>query len=302
MLKKLPSPLKGMLNYSLLGTNTLLHSVPLLSVACLKLLPSSRWKTLCSHGLIRISENWISLNSFFLEHTLETQFHVYGAEALKYEGWYMVTSNHQSWADILVLQKNLNKKIPFLKFFLKKELIWVPVIGLCWWALDFPFMQRFSKDFLEKHPDMKGKDLEITKKACEKFKYTPVSIMNFLEGTRFTDSKHRQQNSPFHHLLKPKSGGAAYALNVLSEEIDTWVDITIFYPEAHKNELSFWDFMSGNCKNVVMHVKAREIPATLKFGDYENDPQFRQEFQDWINTLWTEKDALLEDLSLQFSS
>jgi len=295
MFKSLPSSLKGIINYSLLGANTLTHSVPLLTLAALKLIPAPQWQTLCSHGLIRISENWISLNSRLLDSSHHTRYHISGLEGLQHEGWYMVISNHQSWADILVLQKVFNKQIPFLKFFLKKELIWVPVIGLCWWALDFPFMQRYSKAFLEKHPELRGKDLEITKRACEKFRHTPVSIMNFLEGTRFTPQKHDQQNSPFRHLLKPKSGGVAYAISVLADEIDTMVDVTIYYPDIRQESLSFWDFMSGKCKDIYVHVRTLKIPGELKIGDYENDPVFRQNFQRWVQQLWNDKDALLSE-------
>ncbi len=302
MLKKLPTRIKGMMNYSLLGMNTILHSIPILGIAVLKLAPVEQWQTLCSHGLIRISENWISINSTILDLTHDTCYHVHGLESLQYEGWYMVISNHQSWADILVLQKTFNKKIPFLKFFLKKELIWVPIIGLCWWALDFPFMQRYSKEFLAKHPELKGKDLEITKRACEKFRHTPVSIMNFLEGTRYTQAKHDKQQSPFIHLLKPKSGGMAYAVNVMANEIDTLVDVTIFYPGEHRKELSFWDFMSGSCTDVHVHIRTLQIPAEMKIGDYENDPVFRKKFQEWIHQIWLEKDSILEVMAKAASS
>ena len=113
--------------------------------------------------------------------------------------WYLMTSNHQSWADILVLQKVTNRRVPSLKFFLKQELIWVPLLGLAWWALDFPFMKRYSRAQLEKRPELKGKDMETTRKACEKYAHYPVSVMNFFEGTRFTEEKHRQQNSPYRH-------------------------------------------------------------------------------------------------------
>ncbi|RZU36978.1 1-acyl-sn-glycerol-3-phosphate acyltransferase [Fluviicoccus keumensis] len=297
MLKLLPPPIKGAMNYGLLGLNTIVHSVPLLTLAGLKLIPIQQWKTLCSQGLITISENWISLNSALLDFTQHTRYHVTGLDKLEYEGWYMVISNHQSWADILILQKVFNRKIPFLKFFLKKELIWVPVIGLCWWALDFPFMQRYSKELLIKHPELKGKDLEITKKACEKFKHLPVSIMNFLEGTRYTQAKHDAQQSPYQHLLKPKSGGIAYAIGVMAEEINTLVDVTIYYPDGHKGNMSFWNFMAGRSQDIHIHIETREIPSEMKYGDYENDDLFRKRFQGWIHTLWQEKDALLDQLS-----
>jgi 1-acyl-sn-glycerol-3-phosphate acyltransferase len=245
-----------------------------------------------SKACIKIAETWIGINSQFLQSTQDTQYRITGdLDKVQYDGWYMVVANHQSWADIFVLQKIFNRRAPFLKFFLKKELIYVPVIGLCWWALDFPFMKRYSKELLAKHPELKGKDLETTRKACEKFKYTPVSIMNFLEGTRFTDDKHKRQQSPYKHLLKPKSAGIAYALNIMNEQIDTLVDVTIHYPDG---QLSFWDFMIGKAKSIDIHIQTRQIPAELKNGDYENDPVFRENFQNWVSQLWAEKDRRLD--------
>jgi hypothetical protein len=125
---------------------------------------------------------------------------------------YLVISNHQSWVDIPALIQALNRRTPFFKFFLKKELIWVPFLGLAWWALDYPFMKRYSKAFLAKHPELAGQDLKITKEACELFKRQPVTVVNYLEGTRFNETKRKQQGSPFKRLLKPKAGGVAFVL------------------------------------------------------------------------------------------
>lgn len=296
MMRATASPFKGMFNYAALGLNTIALSTPLLCVASAKLIPLESARKACTKSLIGIAERWIDNNSRLLDMTHKTRYHITGLDSLSYEGWYMVISNHQSWADILVLQKVFNHHIPFLKFFLKKELIWVPVIGLCWWALDFPFMQRFSKEFLAKHPEQKGKDLEITRRACEKFKHTPVSVMNFLEGTRFTHAKHDRQESPYQHLLKPKSGGIAYALNIMKDEIHTLVDVTLYYPDAPHGELSFWDYMSGKADDIYVDIRVREIPKELQSGDYENDEVFRERFQSWISTIWTEKDQILEEM------
>ena len=113
-----------------------------------------------------------------------TRWDVQGLEGLEPGGWYLVSSNHQSWVDILVLQKIFNRRIPLLKFFLKRELIWVPVIGLAWWALDFPFMRRRG--------GLAGaEDLERARQACRKFSVVPTSVINFLEGTRYTPRQAR---------------------------------------------------------------------------------------------------------------
>jgi 1-acyl-sn-glycerol-3-phosphate acyltransferase len=291
MLQFLPSPIKGALNYAALTANTITLCTPVFALSALKLIPNRPLQKVCSVGCIKIAETWIGINSTVQQITLGTQYHVTGGEDLKYDGWYMVISNHQSWADIFVLQSTFNRRMPFFKFFLKKELIYVPIIGLVWWALDYPFMRRYSKEFIAKHPELKGKDLEVTRKACEKFKYTPVSVMNFLEGTRFNTAKHQQQQSPYKHLLKPKSAGIAYAMNIMNEHINTLVDVTIHYPDG---ELSFWDFMSGKAKNIHVDICTKEIPAEFKLGDYENDAEFRKVFQSWISDIWQEKDLRLD--------
>ena len=172
---------------SLLGYffNTVFWVIPILLLSVCKLLPLKIWQTWISYLLDGCATAWITLNNINQNLLSPTSFKVSGVQTLTPKDWYLVISNHRSWVDILVLQRIFNRKIPFLKFFLKRELIWVPLLGLAWWALDFPFMRRYSKAFLAKHPHLKGKDLESTRQACEKFRYKPVSIMNFVEGTRF---------------------------------------------------------------------------------------------------------------------
>ena len=205
-------------------------------------------------------------------------------------GWYLVMANHQSWVDILLLQNIFHARIPMLKFFLKKELIWVPVLGLAWWALDFPFMKRYSKAFLEKHPHLRGKDIEITRRACRKFKTVPVSIMNFVEGTRFTPQKHRRQASPYTHLLRTKAGGVAFVLAAMGEQLHTILDITIAYPRGTG---SFWDFICGKIPEVRIDVRSMPVEPSL-IGNYAMDESFRNRFQTWLNTLWADKDARMD--------
>jgi 1-acyl-sn-glycerol-3-phosphate acyltransferase len=246
-----------------------------------------------------IAGAWISCNSGWMKLTQNTVWDVELPESLNPKGWYFVSSNHQSWVDILVLQHVLNGKIPFLKFFLKQELIRVPIMGQAWWALDFPFMKRFSKSYLEKHPEMKGKDIETTQKACEKFKYMPTSVMNFFEGTRLTPSKHEKQNSPYKHLLNPKSGGFAFALNAMGDKFQSLLDCTIIYPEGIPN---FSDFIHGRVPKVIVRVREVSIPAEFSQGDYENDPEFKLQFQNWISDLWQNKDKEIDTLKKEHLS
>ena len=176
MLGFLPSPIKGILSFLFICLNTILLSIPVFLVALVKLLvPLALIRVLCDRVLNALATSWISINNGILSVTTGIRWQVQGLEALDAKEWYLVLSNHQSWADIMVLQKVLNRRVPLMKFFLKQELIWVPVLGLCWWALDFPFMKRHSKSYLAKHPEMKGKDMQTARKACEKFRTLPVS-------------------------------------------------------------------------------------------------------------------------------
>ncbi len=293
MLKCLPGPLRGSISLLLFILNTVLLTIPLITVALFKLIiPYIQWRKFCDKIINGIASMWISVNNWNLKISNPVQWDVQGLDSLNKDGWYMVVANHQSWSDIVVLQKIFHGKIPFLKFFLKKELIWVPFLGLAWWGLDFPFMKRYTKSFLKKHPHLKGKDLEITKKACEKFRTLPVSVMNFLEGTRFTQEKQKKQESPYENLLKPKAGGIAFILAAMGEQMHRILNVTIVYPGGPRN---FWQFICGNVAEVRVVVDSQPISKEL-IGDYFSDKKFRVSFQNHLNKMWTEKDQLLSCL------
>jgi 1-acyl-sn-glycerol-3-phosphate acyltransferase len=288
MLNMIPGPIRGLASLAGYTLNTLFWCALLFCVALLKaLVPLKKWRRTCNRILNLIATRWIAINNLNLQIMNHIHWDIRGIEALRAGNWYLVLSNHQSWVDILVLQRIFHRRIPFLKFFIKQELIWMPVLGLAWWALDFPFVKRYSRAVLKRKPHLKGKDLEITRKACRKFREIPVSIMNFTEGTRFTHDKHRRQKSPYGHLLRPRSGGIAFVLNAMGEQMTSILDVTIVYPQGTP---SFWDMLCGRLKEVI--VRVREIPVTDQLqGDYFNDEAYRAWFQNWLNRLWLEKDA-----------
>lgn len=293
---KLSERMTGALSFSLYALNTIFWAGPVYTVAILKfLIKNEAWRKVCTALLNEMALCWIAVNNWNAGLKRSIRWDVQGIDGLNPHDWYLVLSNHQTWVDILVLQKVFHRKIPFLKFFLKKELIWVPLMGLAWWALDFPFMKRYSDAFLKKHPHLKGKDLETTRKACEKFKTLPISVMNFPEGTRFTPEKHDQQQSPFTHLLKPKAGGTSFVLSAMGDYLTAILNVTITYPQENK---SYWDFMCGRLTEIIVRVEVLPIPQDL-IGDYSEDAAFRARFQDWINTLWAEKDRQLTELKMQ---
>jgi len=290
----LPSALRGVVAATLLVVNTLVWCLALFPFALIKLaVPVKAVRVRVDRILNAIATSWVACNSAWMRLTQQAEWDVDGTALLARRGWYLVNCNHQSWVDILVLQHLLNRRIPLLKFFLKQQLIYVPVIGLAWWALDFPFMRRHSAAYLSTHPEKRFEDLEATRRACGKFARTPTSVMNFTEGTRFTRAKHRAQRSPYRHLLKPRAGAMALSLSVLGEKFDALLDVTIVYPDGTP---TFWQFLCGDMRHVMVRVRRRVIPPALLTGDYAGDPKFRKTFQAWLEGIWRDKDKEIDAL------
>ncbi|GAA6204956.1 acyltransferase [Thalassotalea sp. SU-HH00458] len=296
MLNFLPAYLIGFISMIFYTVNTLFWLLPIVLFSLLKaLIPLNLWRKFFSYLLDNMASNWVAVNTLIQKLFNTTQLVVTGLEQLEKRQWYLVISNHQSWVDIVVLQRILHGKIPFLKFFLKKELIYVPFLGVAWWALDFPFMKRYSQSFVKKNPHLKGKDIETTQKACEKFRHKPVSIMNFIEGTRFTKVKYEKQNSPFQYLLKPKAGGIGFVLSTMGDQLNKVLDITIYYPDGTP---TFIDFICGRVKEIRVDIGIKDIDQSLK-GDYVNDRAHKIQFQKWVNQLWLDKDKKLAEFHQQ---
>ena len=293
MLNFLPGPLKGMMGIILLILNLLFWLILLLPFAIIKItLPIKAIRKPMDVVLNFMCTRWASWNKILYSLLNKLSWDIKGDENLRMKDWYLVLSNHQSWTDIVILLFVFNNRIPYFRFFLKRELAWLPIFNFVWYALDYPYMKRYSKKFLEKRPDLKGKDIETTRKSCERFQDVPVSIMNFVEGTRFTPIKHKQQQSPYKHLLRPKAGGVAFVLSAMGDQLSTILDVTISYsPEAK----GLWDFLCGRISGVSVRIKHLKITDEIK-GNYVDDESFKQDFQEWINKLWKEKDDVLDKL------
>ena len=278
----------------LLALNTIVH-VPILMIAALLkvVMPWRAARSFWNTVLMAIAASWIACNTAMLGAFTRWRITTSIDANLDPQGHYLVLANHQSWVDIPVLQAIFNRRIPLLRFFLKSQLFWVPLLGLAWWALDFPFMKRYSRVQLERRPELAGRDIEATRRACAKFRDLPVSIMNFVEGTRFTPAKHAKQASPFARLLKPKAGGIAFVLDAMGSALHSILDITIVYPNGRP---SMSDLFADRIGEVRVEVRQYPIPAELRAGDYHNDPAFRERVQAWINSLWSNKDRTIAEL------
>ena len=282
----------GALSFFLIIINTLFWCLFLLSIAVLKLLvPIESWKRLCTKWIIAIGECWIFCNGLWIKLLHKPEWTVSGFDSLNQSEWYLTMANHQSWADIFVLQGITNRKIPMLKFFMKDVLIWVPVIGLAWWALDMPFLKRYTEEQIKKNPSRRGKDVIEMKKSFGRFARYPVSIFSFAEGTRFTEAKHASQDSPYDQLLRPKSGGIGLTLSTMPY-IKKVLDFTIKY---NSNYRTFWDFLCGRMSSVEIQVKIIDVPENLVQKNYMEDEKFREELKEWLYSVWEEKNKFLNN-------
>jgi 1-acyl-sn-glycerol-3-phosphate acyltransferase len=289
LLKRILRNLRGLVAFSGLTVNTLFWFVPILLFGILRLLvPFKSFRAVMARWIMNVGENWVSGNAVILGLTRSKCLEVSGLESLNRQDWYLVIANHQTWVDIVALQVVLNRRIPFLKFFIKQELIWFPVLGITWWAMDMPFMKRYSKSYLARHPEKRGQDFEATRVACSKFRDTPTTVINFVEGTRITAEKKIKRNSRFEYLLPPRAGGIALALRSMGGMFNSILDITIVYPNV---VTQFWDLCCGDLDRVIIEISARPVEGWMLEGDYEQDREFRSRFHQWLTQVWQEKDA-----------
>ena len=285
---------RGVLTFGVLTINTVVWFVPVMTLGVLKLLlPVTVLRRVLTRWLMWCAENWIAVNGLTLRGSGSRNWRADGVESLDRYGWYLVLANHQTWVDIVVLQVALNRRIPLLKFFIKQQLIWFPLLGLGFWALDMPFMKRHSPSYLARHPEKKGGDLEATRKACQKFRHTPTSVINFVEGTRFSEAKRVARNSPYEHLLLPRAGGIAVALSAMGEVFDAILDVTLVYADGPPK---FWDMICGDRVDVTVEIRALPVDRELVAGDYQNDREFRRYVHRWLGRLWEEKDARIAEI------
>jgi len=291
MLSWLPAPIKGILVATLQALWLICLGAVVYVVGLFKyLIPISIWQKRCSIFLNQIPVYWTGGSTLIVKLFNKIDVELTGDGDLSEKKWYLMTSNHQSWVDIFLLHQTFNHRVPVLKFFVKSQVFYVPFFGGICWLIGYPFMKRYTKDQIAKNPQLKGTDLATTKKMCERFKVSPVTIISFAEGTRYTTAKAARQKTPYKHLLRPRAGGLAYTLMVMGENLHEFIDVTIIYPEGN---LRFWDYICGRLKKVVIHVKTQPITQEL-LGDYENDREYRARFQGWLNKMWQEKDDEIE--------
>lgn len=296
MLRFLPAPFRILFNFLWGALATAVIGITIIILGIFKFIipipPAQRFVSRLANGAFR---GWAYAVSAMFRISYPIEWFVEGDIPDDRNGWFMILCNHMSWVDIVALMHLSRKNLPMPRFFLKKELFWVPIIGVGCWVLDMPFMKRYSKEQIAKNPELKGKDIETTREKCEKFRNIPTTVINFCEGTRFTEKKRQQKNSAYTHLLTPKAGGTSFTLQAMGNQFQEILDITLVYPDRQSNRSIVLDLLAGRLKKIYVYIDRIPVTDDLR-GDYFNDPEFRDHFQNWLNQRWQLKDERIQEV------
>lgn len=293
-MNKLKRFVVGILTFFAILTILSIALTPLVIINIPRIIPNKKLKQKLGSisntmGTATVGAIAISLS---LLHQLEWEFEI--PENLSINDWYIAMSNHQSWADIFILLIAGHKKIPLLKFFMKKELQWIPIIYLVHKTIDMPFLHRHSPEQIKANPELKKLDFENAKTAAKRFSRNPSTAFSFAEGTRFSQFKHLEQQSPYPNLLKPKVGALSIALSGMPE-VKTLIDFTIVYSS---NKRTAWQFLCGDLNKAKIIAKTYKIPKNLQSYTYENKSEYRKQFQLFIDEIWQKKQSMISELKL----
>lgn len=294
MLFFLPSFISFPITFVLFCLNlTLCGSVIFVGGLLKFIIPIKAFHRFLFYPMNAIYRTWAYINYLLMVTFNRIEWQITGDQNLSKDNWYLLIANHQSWLDIFVLSNFARTRIPAPKYFLKDSLKKVPFIGMACWALDMPFMKRYSRTFLKKHPHLKGKDIETTKASCQKFKDRPTTIINFVEGTRFTKEKQQKQANNYTHLLTPKASGIAFTMEVMGEQFDKILNVTLLYPNNPGHVMK--DLLKGNLTKIIIDVEAIDNKGEL-LGDYSSDVEHKKKFNRWLSQLWQDKDNKIKTL------
>lgn len=244
-------------------------------------------------ALTRLGEGWVACNDRIFDTFLDTKWDVEGLDELRIDGHYLVVSNHVSWVDIFAAFRVFHRRAPFIRFFLKQSLIWFPIVGQACAALGFPFMRRYTQEYLAQHPEKRGQDLETTRVACRRYRKIPVTILNYAEGTRFSEEKHEDQESPYRHLLRPRIGGVSFVIASMADVLDAMYDLTLVYPDR---DVTMWRFVSNKVPWVAVRARRIEIPPEFHGAAITEPGLERDRFKAWVEQIWREKDRIVEEV------
>ena len=195
----------------------------------------------------------------------------------------LLISNHQQMPDIPAIMKfsKTKERLGDLKFFVKKQLKWVPGMG---WGMQFLDCLFIDRDW--------ASDSEQIRRTFDRLVNgrVPVYLVSFVEGTRLTLPKlevaqaYARENGLTlpRHTLVPRSKGFSASVEGLRSHIAAVYDLTIAYEVGVP---SLWQYLKGMVHRIHVHV--RRFPI-------EELPQSADDLRQWLLARWDEKNDLLE--------
>jgi 1-acyl-sn-glycerol-3-phosphate acyltransferase len=228
------------------------------------------------------ADTWWGLCVIGAEHFNGTQMIFTGEDVAMRENA-MLISNHQQMPDIPAIMKfsKTKERLGDLKFFVKKQLKWVPGMG---WGMQFLDCLYIDRDWASDRENIRKTFASLVDGKV------PVYLVSFVEGTRLTLPKlaAAQAYARDHgltlprHTLVPRSKGFAASVEGLRTHIDAVYDLTIAYEEAIP---SLWQYIKGMVQRIHVHV--RRFPVAEL-------PESADDLRRWLMTRWKEKDQLLD--------
>lgn len=290
--------IKRVIRFSIAGVGCVLNLVVLSSfvfVLYFLLLITGWLSRQWSNALLSMIDMIVYRHSMHLRMILETicrvQFTGFGVDQLSQDQPFIMVINHRSHVDIMIIFAFFYDRIPNVKFFLKRSLMYVPFLGQACYLLNYIFVQKISTDSVRKNPKLVHQQREKIKKQCQELTSAPVTLAVFAEGTRFSeDKKARQKTLRFENLLSPQPAGLALAIEACAQSVDQLLDVTLVYDVGF---VSVWLLLSGQVSTIEVHLESHSLAEMQLVGDYVKDRQFRKRFTDWVRYLWQRKDALM---------
>lgn len=264
------------------SVNLIVLSPWLIALGIINRLTARRYHRWLMRSMYAIYHRWCLNNNLLFDLFLPTQWLVQGQGVLDKHRDYIVVLNHRSWLDILVIMKVFVPKLPIVKFFLKKSLVFLPFLGQVCWALDYPFINRQGKH-------QQDKTDQVLKQLSSIEKGLPMAMVIFPEGTRFRSQK---PGGTLQNCLPPRCLGLAKLLQATADRQPLLLDVTLHYSSS--NLLAFF---TGTLEKITVDYQVSELDPSW-YGDYAKDRAFRQVFKDKVNTLWQQKDQRYQQIDL----
>lgn len=212
---------------------------------------------------------------------LEFNF-VFSGDPLPEREHVFLIANHQTQADIPVIFYSAVKARASggVRWFAKDIIKYTPLVG---WGMLF-----LGNIFVKRQWH---KDQNLVAKALGRLgsQKSPFWVINFLEGTRFTQEKlaetqhyARKRSHPIpQHVLMPRTKGFVVSVHALRDKLDAVYDVTIGYPRKVPTILEFFRGEPG-----VIHWHLRRFAM----GDMPAD---ESGLARWAVERFWEKDLLL---------